>query len=74
MWPGASIEIDCRPGYFCNGTTGDPYICPGGYMCPNATDTPILCLYPYYCPEGSNMSLACPLGKKALHIQTKTKL
>ena len=62
---GASMEIDCTPGYFCNGTTGSPPICWGGYYCPNATDTPIPCEYPSYCPEGSNMTLTCPLGYMA---------
>ncbi|XP_070184857.1 signal peptide, CUB and EGF-like domain-containing protein 3, partial [Littorina saxatilis] len=62
---GASLEIDCRPGHYCNGTTGYPPICWPGYYCPNATSTPILCVFPEYCPEGSNMTLTCPLGYKA---------
>ena len=39
---GASIEVSCRAGYYCEGVTGEPPICPGGYYCPLATSAPSL--------------------------------
>ena len=62
---GAPLEVDCRPGHYCEGVTGVPPICPPGYYCPGATDWPINCTFPDYCPEGSNMTLQCDLGYRA---------
>ncbi|PIK33904.1 hypothetical protein BSL78_29274 [Apostichopus japonicus] len=63
---GASIEVTCRPGHYCEGTTGEPPICPGGYYCPLGSSSYTRCFYPKYCPEGSEVPSACPLGYKAV--------
>ncbi|XP_071497013.1 uncharacterized protein [Diadema antillarum] len=64
---GASIEVTCRAGHYCEGVTGEPPICPGGYYCPIGSFTPTRCFYPKYCPEGSEFPLACPLGYRAVN-------
>ncbi|XP_071958404.1 uncharacterized protein [Antedon mediterranea] len=63
---GASIEVGCRGGHYCEGETGEPPICPEGYYCPLRSSAPTICEYPEYCPEGSEVPLTCPLGYKAV--------
>ncbi|XP_077985306.1 uncharacterized protein LOC144439946 [Glandiceps talaboti] len=67
---GASFEVVCRPGAYCEGVTGVPPDCPGGYYCPLGSSSYTRCFYPKYCPVGSEVPIECPLGYMALHHQT----
>ncbi|XP_070551435.1 scavenger receptor class F member 1-like [Ptychodera flava] len=47
---GASLEVVCRPGAYCEGVTGVPPDCPGGYYCPLGSSSYTRCFFPKYCP------------------------